>query len=270
MKRLNILFPLLLVLLLASCAGNRAFQKLLKSSDNEQKLEAARGYMEDKDYTRALSLLENVAPYFRGTKFSHEVLFLTAKSQFGLKDFFSAAYSFESYAKLYPKDDFAEESKFMQGYCYYQESPDVRLDQQMTHRAIAAFRAYLELYPEGVHAADVQKYLDELNEKLAQKELLSARLYFDMGIYLGNNYRAAAIAAENAIKDFPASKFREDFSILVLRAKFHQAQVSVAAKQTARYEEALEAFQNYIADFPEGKFQREARQMHAQIVQSLK
>lgn len=270
MKRLNILCSLLLVLLLASCAGNRAFQKLLKSNDNEQKLEAAKDYIEDKDYTRALSLLENVTPYFRGTKFSHEVLFLTAKSQFGLKDFFSAAYSFESYAKLYPKDVFAEESKFMQGYCYYQESPDARLDHEMTKRAIAAFQAYLELYPEGLHAADASKYLDEMNEKLAQKELFSARLYFNMGIYLGNNYRAAAITAENAIKNFPSSKFREEFSILILRSKFNQAQVSIAAKQTERYEEALEAFQNYVADFPDGTFLKEAQQMHADILKKIK
>ncbi len=261
---------MLLMLLLASCAGNRAFNKTLKSTDNEQKLEAARGYFEDKKYLRSLTLLENVSPYFRGTKFAHEVLYLTAKSQFGQKDYYTAAYSFESYAKLYPKDTYAEESKYMEGYCYYLESPDVRLDQAMTHRAIVAFRFYLELYPTGTYAADVQKYLDELGDKLAQKELLNARLYYNMGIYLGNNYRAAAVTAENAIKEFPASNLREEFSILVLRAKFQQAKVSIATKQKERYEEALEAFQNYIADFPEGKYQREARQMHAEITQSLK
>jgi len=269
MKKLHLLYGFLLAVLLLSCGSNKSFQALLKSNDNEQKLIAAREYVQRGKYSRSLSLLENVTPFFRGTRYAHEVMFLTAQSHFGLKDFYTAASYFESYQKLYPRDKFAEESKFMTGYSYYMESPNLRLDQEMTRRGITAFESFIEMYPESTRMPEALKYLDELKEKLAFKELLNARLYFNMGIFLGNNYRAAAITADNAIKDFPASKFREDFAILILRSKFREAEVSVLAKQADRYQDALGAFENYAADFPEGRFIREAQRIQTSILRNI-
>jgi outer membrane protein assembly factor BamD len=270
MKKPYLLYTLLLALLLASCAGNREFQKLLKSGDNEQKLISAREYVKTEDYTRSLSLLENVTPFFRGTKYAHEVMFLTAKSHFGMKDYFSAASYFESYYKLYPRDRFADESMFMEGYSYYLESPDAKLDQDMTKKGIAVFEAFVEQNPSSSRMPEALKYLDELKEKLAEKELKNVQLYYNMGIFLGNNYRAAAITADNAIKDYPASKYREEFSMLILRSKFKEAEVSVARKQEDRFAEALDAFENYKSDFPEGKYMEEATKIETEILKNLK
>jgi len=139
----------------------------------------------------------------------------------------------------------------------------------MTHKGIAVFNSFIELYPESARMAEAAKLLDELNDKLAQKELLNTRLYFNMGIFLGNNYRAAAITAENAIKDFPASRHREEFAILILRSRFREAEVSVQARKAERYQDALLAFQNYIADFPEGRHVREAQRIHAEILKNI-
>ena len=64
-----------------------------------------------------------------------------------------------------------------------------------------------------------------------EKEYLSAKLYFDLGTYIGNgingNYGACIVTAENAIKDYPYTTRREDFSMLILKAKFALADLSV-------------------------------------------
>ena len=59
------------------------------------------------------------------------------------------------------------------------------------------------------------------------KEYLSAKLYYNMGNYLGNNYQACVITAQNALKDYPYTNLREDLSILILRAKYELAVYSV-------------------------------------------
>ncbi len=51
----------------------------------------------------------------------------------------------------------------------------------------------------------------ELQEKLAYKELLAVRLYFNLGTYMGNNYLSCVITAQNALKNYPYSKYREEF-----------------------------------------------------------
>lgn len=58
------------------------------------------------------------------------------------------------------------------------------------------------------------------------KDYLAAKLYYDLGSYTGNstysttgnNYLSCIVTAQNALKDYPYTKMREDLSILVLRA----------------------------------------------------
>ena len=60
------LLPLLfgLFIILTSCSK---YQKLLKSTDNEQKYEMAFAYYEDKDYYRAIQLFDQLQAFYRGT-----------------------------------------------------------------------------------------------------------------------------------------------------------------------------------------------------------
>ena len=83
-----------------------------------------------------------------------------------------------------------------------------------------------------------QERLYELQDKLVEKELYSAKLYYDLGSYFGNctnggsNYEACIITAQNAIKDFPYSTKREQFAVLVMKSKFELAQRSVEEKRS--------------------------------------
>ena len=74
------------------------------------------------------------------------------------------------------------------GYGLYLDSPDPRLDQTQTYEAINQLQLYLEYYPQSERAKEAQNIMFELQEKLAYKELLAVRLYFNLGTYMGNNY----------------------------------------------------------------------------------
>ena len=75
------------------------------------------------------------------------------------------------------------------------------------------------------------KLLDELNDKIAYKYYLNSKLYFNLGNYLGNNYESAVITAQNALKRFPSTKYREELSIIILDAKYQQAVQSFEEKK---------------------------------------
>lgn len=63
------------------------------------------------------------------------------------------------------------------------------------------------------------------------KELQNANLYYNLGMYLGNNYQSAVIVAQNALKLFPYSKYKEDFEMLILKSKYQMARQSVEEKR---------------------------------------
>ena len=114
--------------------------------------------------------------------------------------------------------------------------------------------------------------LFELQDKLAYKEFLAARLYFNLGLYLGNNYESCIITAQNALKDYPYTKHKEEITFLILRAKAEQADLSVPERLQERLREVIDAYYAYLNDFPQGEHLKQAQRiferMNAKLVKS--
>jgi len=75
---------------------------------------------------------------------------------------------------------------------------------------------------------------------------------------MGNNYESAVISAQNALKKFPSTKYREELSMLILDAKYQQAVQSVEEKKIERYRSTIDEYYNYINEFPTGKSRKQA------------
>ena len=119
----------------------------------------------------------------------------------------------------------------------------------------------MEYYPKSDKVEEAQNYLFELQDKLAEKEYLSAKLYYNLGDYIGNNYESAVITAENALREYPYTKHKEDFHILILRAKYDEAMKSVEEKKEERLREVIDEYYTYMNEFPEGKFVKDAKKI---------
>ena len=132
----------------------------------------------------------------------------------------------------------------------YNCTPEPRLDQSQTVNAIAAFQEYIDLYPDGNQKKDAQQRLFELQDKLVQKELYSAQLYYDLGQYFGNctyggnNYEACIIAAQSALKDYPYSSLREKISV---------AQQSGEEKKLEWFQDADDECYGFLNEYPDSK-----------------
>jgi outer membrane protein assembly factor BamD len=176
----------------------------------------------------------------------------------GQKDYFSSSEYYKTYIKTYPKGTYITEAKFMIGYCYYLDSPDARLDQASTFNAIAALQEFIDVFPESERVGEAIKLLDEMTNKLAYKDYLNSKLYFNLGNYLGNNYESAVITAQNALKKYPSTKYREELALIILESKYQQAVQSIEEKKIDRYRNTIDEYYNYINEFPEGKMRKQA------------
>ena len=188
----------------------------------------------------------------------------------GQKAYESATDYYQAYVRNYPKGKYATEAHFQVGHCQYLESPDARLDQDITRKAIEAFTVFVELYPESPYAEQAYSEMSELYDKLALKELKSAELYFNLGTYLGNNYESCEIVAKNALKNYPSNAYLEDFNWLILQAKYEQMVNSVEEKKMERARDTQDEYYNFITEYPDSKHRKEADKMMTQIRKIIK
>ncbi|MBQ5681610.1 MAG: outer membrane protein assembly factor BamD [Bacteroidaceae bacterium] len=256
--------PLLLVLtMLTACSE---FSAVLKSDDYEYKYEAAKALYADGQYRQAAELFSMLLAPLKGTSYGEESLYMLAESNLKAKDYESAAMFFKKYYQVYPKGHYMEMARFNSGYSLYKQVADIRLDQTSTMEAIREYQDFLDYCPNTGLKEQTHAVIYELQDRLVEKEYLSAKLYYDLGtytlnsIYGGNNYEACVVTAQNALKDYPyaSAGLREKLSILILRAKYHLARQSVEAKRVERFRDAIDEYYAFENDFPESKYLQEA------------
>ena len=261
--RIKGLIILVLVTVVFSACSD--YQRLLKSRDPEEKYQAALRYFNNKQYVKSQTLLDDVSSYYKGTERSEDILAYLARSYMGQKSYESATDYYQAYIRNYPKGKYAAEAYFQVGHCQYLDSPDARLDQGITRKAIDAFTQFVELYPESPYAEQAYQEMSEMYDKLALKELKSAQLYYNLGSYLGNNYLSCEIVAKNALRNYPSNKYQEDFSWLILQAKYQQMVNSFEDKKLERARDAQDEYYNFTTECPTSKHRKEADKMMVQI-----
>ncbi|MBR4842175.1 MAG: outer membrane protein assembly factor BamD [Bacteroidaceae bacterium] len=248
----------LAVLTLAGCGG---YNKILKASDYGTKYTLAKNLYAEGRYTTCSSILEECVVMLHGTSQGEESMFLLASCYFNMGDYLSASQYFQSCFTRYPNSDYSETSLFMMGKSLFRDMPDPRLDATSTNEAISSLQRFVETYPASRYRNEAEGMIYEMYDRLVEKEKGSAELYYNMGLYLGNNYRSCIIVAQNAMRDYPYTKYREDLSALVLRAKFQLAQESVASKRDERYRDAIDEYYAFKNEFPESKYSKEAEKI---------
>ena len=213
---------------LSSCGE---YNKVLKSTDYEYKYEAAKSYFAKGQNSRAATILEELIPILKGTANGEESLYMLGMTYHNQGDFVTASHYFNTYYTTYPRGTYTELARFHSGKALYLDTPEPRLDQSSTYKAIQELQMFMEYFPTSQRKDIAQSMIFELQDKLVEKEYLSSKLYYDLGSYsgnasyssTGNNYLAAIVTAQNVLKEYPYTKMREELSILILRAKYHMA-----------------------------------------------
>lgn len=245
---------LLLIALVSSCKSK--FEKLRASNNIAMKYQEAVKLYEKKKYSKAVILFEDLMTRYRGQAEAEDLYYYTAYTNYRLRDYTSARFHFKNFATTYPNSVRAEECRFMSAYCFYVDSPRPSLDQENTRKAIDELQLFINLYPDGERAEEAGGLIQNLRDKLEQKAFANAKLYYDMG--QPDDYRAAVIAFESMLRQYPDTRYAEEIEFLILKSQYLFAQNSMPYRQEARYNEAIDYYQSFVESYPKSKFKKEA------------
>jgi outer membrane protein assembly factor BamD len=250
------------------------YNRVLKSTDYEYKYEAAKSYFGKGQYNKASTILEELITILKGTEDAQESLYMLAMSYYNQGDYITASHYFTSYYNTYPNGTYTELARFHSGKALFLDTPEPRLDQSSTFSAISELQMFMEYFPASQRKTEAQQMIFELQDKLVMKDYLSAKLYYDLGTYVGNssqtadgringnNFLACITTAQNALKDYPYTSMREDISILLLRAKHKLGSESVLEKKEERMRETIDEYYAFKNEFPESKYMKEVEAIY--------
>lgn len=247
------LIGLLFVLLLSSC---NELTKVQKSTDLYEKYSYAKKFYNTGKYEWAAQTLEEILPYFRGSSEMEQALYLKAQAYYKAKDYVQARTAFSQYYTEFPNGEYTELARFYSGYGLAQDIPDPRLDQAKTIAAMQELQLFLDYYPQSEKAEEAKQLLFSLQENLAEKEVLNAKLYYNLGNYIFNNYESCIITARDAMKSYPYSIHKEEMHYYVVASLYQIAKNSVVEKQQQRLRDLRDEYYNFINEFPEGKYRK--------------
>lgn len=272
MKKL-LFASLISILSLSSCG---TYNKVLKSTDYDYKYEAAKEYYSSGHYSKAYQLLEELITILKGSDRGEESLFMLGMCYYNMQDYETASMYLDRYAKSYSKGEYTELARFYSGKASYLESPDPRLDQSPTYTAINQLQEFLDFYPYSTLRVEVNNMIYDLQDRLVQKEFDSAKLYYNLGTYVGNctnggsNFEACIITAENALRTYPYTTLREELYILILRSRYQLAQRSIESKSDERFQQTIDEYFGFKNEFPDSKYLKEADQIYRHATSKVK
>lgn len=256
------------MLLLLSAGCKSKFEQIRTSNNIAHKYQEAIRYYENGKYSRALVLFDDLRQRYRGQAEAEDLYYYIAYTNYRLKDYTSARYHFDDFTSFYGHSPRAEECRFMAAYCYYLEAPRPSLDQEYTHRAIESLQLFINLYPESERSEEAADLIQELRNRLEAKAFANAKLYLDMGLM--DDYRAAVIAFDNALRDYPDTKYAEEMEFLSVKAQYLYASNSTLRRQEERFGEMLDMYDSFSRSYPESKFKKEAAELKRDAERGLK
>ncbi|MBR8766267.1 Outer membrane protein assembly factor BamD [Porphyromonas levii] len=251
----------LFVLLFATSCNELA--KVQKSTDLYEKYSYAKKFYNTGKYAWAAQTLEEILPYFRGSSEMEPALYLKAQSYYKMKDYQQAQLAFKQYYTDFPNGEYTELARFYSGYGLAQDIPDPRLDQSKTMSAMHELQQFIDFYPQSEKAEEAKQLLFTLQENLALKEVLNAKLYYDLGNYIFNNYESCIITARNAMKAYPYSIHKEEMHYYVVASLYEIAKNSVQEKKQQRLRDLRDEYYNFINEFPDGKRRKDVDKFFA-------
>lgn len=250
------------MLLLSGCGEWRAVQK---SKDPEYKFNMAIQYFNEKKYVRAQQLLDEVTSYYKGTPRSEDILAYLSRCYMGQKDYTSASEYYAAYTRSYPKGKYIIEALYQVAHCKYLDAPDPKLDQTITKEAIEAYQVFIERHPESPYSANAYQEMEELYNKLAYKEYLNAKLYYNLGTYLGNNYLSCEVVAKNCLKLYPGNPYQEELYWLILQSKFQQTVQSFEDRKLERARDTQDECYSFLTEWPNSKHRAAAEKIEREM-----
>jgi outer membrane protein assembly factor BamD len=226
-----------LALLLSGCAYMEDMfrqkpQALLPAQDLYQ---AGEQDMSKKYYPQARTNFQKIVERHPQSQYAPRARFLIGEAFYREGQFDKAIKEFEGFMSFYPRHEISDLVQFRLAMSYYDQMKPVEQDQEITRKAMGAFRVLVREYPESRYAADALAKIDICRGRLAQKELWVAAYYINQG-----NPSAGRQRLEKVIQDYPRT-------LVTPEALFRLGEVY---QSDGRTEDAQRMFRQVAEEYP--------------------
>lgn len=244
--------------------GCSPYQKLLKSEDTGEKYHVADSLYNAGKYKKALKLMEQIVPAYRGKPQAEKLMFIYSDTYYQLGDYYIAGYQFERFVTSYPTSQKAEEAAFKAARSFYELSPRYSLDQEDTFTALEKLQEFINTYPDSDRLKEANTLVAELTTKIEKKRFEVAKQYYHV-----EDYKAAIKAFDNFILEYAGSVYRAEAYFLRFKAAYDLAVRSLDYLVAERLEEAKKYYNSFSRYYPDSEFQEEANALIEDINKQL-
>ncbi|QNJ99235.1 outer membrane protein assembly factor BamD [Constantimarinum furrinae] len=255
------LYLIIIALFVASCGE---YQKVLRDDDVARKYSMADSLYQKGKYKKALKLMEQIVPAYRGKPQAERLMFMYANTFYNLEDYYLAGYQFERFVTAYPTSDSVETAAYRSAKSYYELSPRYSLDQKDTYKALEELQAYINKYPNSELRLEANTLVTELREKLEKKDFEIAQQYLNI-----EDYKASIAAFENFITDHPGASLRKNAFYGRLEAAYKLAINSIPALVQERLLTAKGYYNSFVKYYANSDLKEDADKILAEIDERL-
>lgn len=240
--------------MLSACDG---YNKLLKSTNYDLKLQKADEYYEKKVFARAAELYEEVMPIVKGTEKDENVHYKYVWSEYYMQDYILSQYHFKAFTRQFPTSPYVEVCAYMSAYCYFLNSPNYKLDQTYSKNAIKEFQSFVDTYPDSKRLDSCNLLIDQLNQKIEKKEYEIIKQYFKL-----DDWKATIVAVKNYLKEHPASVYNDELYFYLIDSYYLLASNSVPSKKEERLNGVLENYVKFVDLYPKSSYLSRAESIY--------
>jgi len=241
------------------------FETVRTSNDPQLIYNKALEFYEKEDWLKAQTLLELSIPNYRGKEEAEDLFLKFAYTHYNNNEYILAAHYFKSFSTTFYNSDKREEAEYMSAYANYKMSPNPKLDQSYTEKAIEGLQIFINTYPRSERVETCNELIDEMRRKLEIKAFQQGQLYYNIG-----QYEAAVQSFGNMLNEYPDSAEAEEVRFLMMKAMYVFAEKSIYGKKQERYEEAVALYQKFTKKHPTSKYKREVEDIYNNTVEELK
>ncbi|NIM19480.1 MAG: outer membrane protein assembly factor BamD [Candidatus Latescibacteria bacterium] len=164
-------------------------------------------------YFQAQELFKGFLAKHPGHDKSDYAQFMLAESYFKDEEYPLAAVEYRIIISDYGYSEYVDDALFKEALCFFEQAPKSHLDQTKSFEALSRFRQFLQTFPQSTLVEDVQRYVAEIHEKLAEKDFKNAMFY------VRRKFKSSAMIYLNkVIEQYPGNDYWA-------RAMYHKGQI---------------------------------------------
>jgi outer membrane protein assembly factor BamD len=236
-------------------SGGCGMPRVRVSKDSERyDFEVGLAAFKARHYLDAQTYLKRFLDLHPGHAVADSAQFLLGLSQYNGRSYAESSVEFAILVREFPRSQLRDAAACYECLSYHAQIRPPQLDPTFAHRARGCFNEFLLRYPESSYAGEAREKLQEIADRLAEKEYRLGVMWFNL-----KRYRASLVYLDELLQKFPDSRWVPD--ALLWKAQAHEKQW--------QFEEAIKAYEALVEGFPDHPAGREAQRQLQQLRRRL-